>query len=242
MRRVRARPRRRATRVPRVAAGRRRARCRRYWTLAPTTESHCVAIVLGRGLLVEGREHGLGVVLGRRQLVEQFLRDLAGLGHVVEADRVAVALQPAELALVRIEILHPQLGGVGMRRVGADRLDVDAGDDARLRHDDVHRRVALEAVAVGERMVVPAHDDRRRALGERGRLADHRHEIARLVELGEEVEAVARRSRRRPCRPWRARRHRRPGSPGRRRAGRRRARRHWRIAARRGRASPAGSA
>ncbi|MGZ0843273.1 hypothetical protein ACXKGW_29545, partial [Klebsiella pneumoniae subsp. pneumoniae] len=31
-------------------------------------------------------------------LVEQFLRDLASLRHCIEADRVAVALQIAELA------------------------------------------------------------------------------------------------------------------------------------------------
>ena len=35
--------------------------------------------------------------------------------EVVVADRVAVALQLEELALVGVEVLHPQLGGVGMR-------------------------------------------------------------------------------------------------------------------------------
>ena len=67
------------------------------------------------------------------------------LAQVVEADRVAVALEPAELAFVGVEVLHPELGGVRVRRVGADRLDVDAGDDAGLRHDDLDLRVALRA-------------------------------------------------------------------------------------------------
>src|SRR5437016_1613194 len=81
-----------------------------------------------------------------------------------EAVRVAVPLEPGELDLVGIEVLHPQLGGVRVRREGADRLDIDAGDDAGLRHHDVDLRVALEGVAVAEGEIVPADNDRRRAL------------------------------------------------------------------------------
>src|SRR5690606_24206096 len=78
------------------------------------------------GLFFKAREDGFLVGGRRRHLVEQFLRDLAVLGEIVEADRVAIALQPAKLAFVRIKMLHPQLGGVRMRRMGGDRLDVDA--------------------------------------------------------------------------------------------------------------------
>jgi hypothetical protein len=145
--------------------------------------------VLGRALLVERREHGLGVALCRRQGVHQILRDQALGGEIVEADRVAVALQPEKLAFVGVEVFHPQLRRVRMRCKRADRLDVDAGHDARLRHDDVDRWVALEDVLPAEAVVIPRDDDRGRALRERGGLADDRHEVARLVEVGEELQA-----------------------------------------------------
>ena len=77
---------------------------------------------------------------------------------------MAVALQPAGLALVGVEVLHPELGGVRMRGVGADRLDVDAQEAAGLRDDDVDRRVAVGGVLVGQRVVGPADRDRRGAL------------------------------------------------------------------------------
>ncbi len=88
-------------------------------------------ISVGRGVeLVEGREDGAG----RRPAAwpagppgRRSRRD-----EVLVADRVAVALQPDELALVGVQELHPQLGGVRMRRVGADRLDVDAAEAAGL--------------------------------------------------------------------------------------------------------------
>jgi hypothetical protein len=50
-----------------------------------------------------------------------------------------------------------------MRCEGADALDVDAGDDAALRHDNLDLRTALEPVAVGEGEIVPADEDRRLA-------------------------------------------------------------------------------
>ena len=111
---------------------------------------------LGRTLLVERREHGLVIGLGRRQLCQDVRRDLAVLGKVVEADRMAIALQPAELAFIRIEILHPELGGVRMRRVGADRLNINAGNDAGLRHDDFDAGLPSSVSRSARRIVVPA--------------------------------------------------------------------------------------
>ncbi len=126
----------------------------------------------------------------RRQPVEQLLRHLAGIDHRLEADRVAVALEPLELALVGIEVFHPELGGVGMRREGADPLDVDARDHAVAGHHHLERRVAVQRVAAGQRVVVPPDHDRRGALGDGAGLADRRDEVAHLVELGEEVEPL----------------------------------------------------
>ena len=99
---------------------------------------------------------------------------------------MAVALQPAELTFVGIEVFHPELGCVRVRSEGGDRLHIDASDDARCRNDDFNRRVAVEAVAPCEAVVVPGDDDRGRALGERSRLADDRNEVAGLVEFCEE--------------------------------------------------------
>src|SRR5262249_43974119 len=57
---------------------------------------------LGGGglLLFEAREHGLRVERRVRQLGQKFLRNLVVLGQVVEADRMAVAGEPADLAFV----------------------------------------------------------------------------------------------------------------------------------------------
>src|SRR5262245_939124 len=53
--------------------------------------------LLGRPLFVERREHGHIIGGGRRQLVQEFLRDLAVLRQVLETDRMAISLQPADL-------------------------------------------------------------------------------------------------------------------------------------------------
>ncbi len=122
-------------RRPRAAA---RSISEPYWTLAPTTESQLLADRFfgrrpARRASGRRRPHRQRPAAACRAAS---CRDLAVLGEIVEADRVAVALEPAELAFVRIEVLHPQLGGVRVRREGADRLHIDAGDDAGLRHDD----------------------------------------------------------------------------------------------------------
>ena len=115
VRRARSRPS-RARRRPRAAPGASRGLTARW-------RRRCVPAALDhlghRLLLLERREDRRLVGRGRRQLVEQLLRHLAGVDQVVEADRVAVALEPLELALVGVEILHPELGGVRVRREGA---------------------------------------------------------------------------------------------------------------------------
>src|SRR5688572_24069395 len=55
---------------------------------------------LGGVLLLDGGENRLGVILRRRQGVQQLLRDLASLGERIEPYRVAIALQPAELSFI----------------------------------------------------------------------------------------------------------------------------------------------
>lgn len=140
--------------------------------------------------LFQRREDRLFIGCCRWQLVQQFLRDLASLRHRVEADRVAVALQIAELAFIRIDVFHPQLRSVRMRCVGADRLNIHASDNAGLRNDGFDFRVALERVAVSERIVVPADDDRGRALCQRSSLADDRNEIAVGIQFLVEFKAL----------------------------------------------------
>src|SRR3972149_3292961 len=89
--------------------------------------------LLGRVELVEGREDRALDVRQLRQLVR---RHGIRVDEVLVADRVAVARQPEVLALVAVEVLHPELGRVRVWRVGADRLDVDTGEAAAGRDDD----------------------------------------------------------------------------------------------------------
>ncbi len=224
------------------APARRGPASRRYSvTFAPTTLSHSPVIDrLHRLLVVERREHRLLVGRGRRQRVEQLLRHHAARDHVVEADRVAVALEPAELALVGIEVLHPQLGRVRMRRVGADRLHVDARDHARGRHHHLDRRVAGQRVAARRARCSPT---RRRSGSRPGRACRTCRSPARSCRpcsARRSRRGPSRRRRRRPRRPRRDRRRRRRGSPGSRRADRPRARPSWRTRASAGRPSPSG--
>src|SRR5438309_945533 len=79
------------------------------------------------------------------------------------------------------------------RRDGADCLDVYPRHHPGLGDDDLDLRVALEGVAIGERVVVPADDDGGGALGERRDLADDGDEVPALVQLGEELEPGLRR-------------------------------------------------
>jgi hypothetical protein len=102
---------------------------------------------------------------------------------------MAVASEPAELAFVGIEVLHPELGGIGVRRVGGDRLDIDTCNDAVRRDDHFDRRVAVEVVAGGEQIVVPVDGDGRGALGDCGGFGVDGHEIALVVESLEVFKA-----------------------------------------------------
>src|SRR6185312_11442983 len=71
--------------------------------------------VLGRRLLIEGREHGLGVERRVGELGQEVSRDGVPACEVVEADRVAIAGEPQQLSLVGVEILLPERGGVEVR-------------------------------------------------------------------------------------------------------------------------------
>jgi len=132
------------------------------------------------------REDGAGRI---RELGQDVSRDRVALRHVLEADRVAVALQPDVLAFVAVEVLHPQLGGIGVRGEGADRLDVQATEATRLRDGHVDLGVAVRLVTMGQGVVGPANGDRRGALVDGARLGDRRDEVAGFLKLGEEVEA-----------------------------------------------------
>src|SRR5690606_34579073 len=70
-----------------------------------------------RGLFLERREDGLGIDVGGRQLVEDLLRHLAGGDQLVEAGRVAIAVEEAELALVGVDVFEPELGRIGVRGI-----------------------------------------------------------------------------------------------------------------------------
>src|SRR5436309_6799366 len=69
-------------------------------------------------LLLERREDRGGVGFRGRQLRQDVGRDLLVLHEVQEADGIAVALEPGKLALVRVEVLPPELRRVRMRREG----------------------------------------------------------------------------------------------------------------------------
>src|SRR5690606_33328480 len=96
----------------------------------------------GRRLLFQRWEDRLGVKLFWRQYGSQIRRNDTAFNHVVIADRMAIALEPDELPFVGIEELHPQLGGVWVWCIGADRLEVDPTKDARGWNHNFDRRIA----------------------------------------------------------------------------------------------------
>src|SRR3954454_5707758 len=85
--------------------------------------------------LVVRRDHGLTGDLRQRGV--QLLVDGAGLHHRIGADRSGTALEPEVLTLVRVEELLPQPGRRRVRSIGVDRLEVVAGDQGLLRHEDL---------------------------------------------------------------------------------------------------------
>ncbi|EKD59723.1 MAG: hypothetical protein ACD_54C01174G0001 [uncultured bacterium] len=143
-----------------------------------------------RSLLFQRRENGLFIGSGGRQLVHHLLRNNATLHQIVEADRVAITVQPAQLTLVRVDVFHPQLGGVRVRRISRNRLHIDARQSARSRDDHFGLRVACQRVTPCQRVVVPGRDDRGCALRDAAGLAADRHEIACLVQPGKELQPL----------------------------------------------------
>ena len=128
--------------------------------------------------------------LGVGQVRRDLLADLAGLQERGVPGRDRAALEVPERTLVGQDVLHPQLAGVGVRRVLHDTLrvvrpidpvgrDHDLGGDARL------VKLGLEARPV----VGPVQNDRRLAGQDRGRGDVARDEVARLLEIGEELDA-----------------------------------------------------
>ena len=103
---------------------------------------------------------------------------------------MAVALQVAELAFIRIDVLHPELCSIWMRCISADRLNVNASNNARLWNHGFNFRIALKRIAVGESVVIPADDDWGRALCQRSGLADDRNEVAIGIEFLVEFKAL----------------------------------------------------
>src|SRR4051794_32627900 len=79
------------------------ARPLRFHSLLDVGADHRVPILgdrlLGGALLLKRREHSRCIGLGWRELCEHLLRHLAVVGQVVEADGVAIALEPPELSL-----------------------------------------------------------------------------------------------------------------------------------------------
>lgn len=76
-----------------------------------------------------------------------------------------------------------------MRGVSGDALNINAGQNALFRNDNFCRRVVVQRLLPGQRVIVPGNDDRRRALRQRAGLADDRQEVASLVEIGKIFQA-----------------------------------------------------
>ena len=101
----------------------------------PIFAGHCARSGLRRGLLAVAGELDLRVERRRRKRREQGLRDHLALDEVLEPGRVRVALEPDQLALVRVEELLPEPRRPRVRRGRVDRLAVVAAVDA-VRRDD----------------------------------------------------------------------------------------------------------
>src|SRR4029450_11750383 len=76
-------------------------------------------------LLFNTREDRLFRRLYLRQFLQQFRRYFASLQEISEADGSAMTLEPSELALIRIKMLHPELRRVRVHGGGAYTLNVD---------------------------------------------------------------------------------------------------------------------
>ena len=77
-----------------------------------------------------------------------------------------------------------------MRRIGADRPGIGTRNDAGLWPDDFDPRCPSKAVAVAEREVIPANEDRRAAFSKRVGITDDGNEIALFIEIGEELQTL----------------------------------------------------
>ena len=119
------------------------------------------------------------------------LADLAGLQQRGVAGRDGPALEVAQRTLVGEDVLDPQLGGVGVRRVLHDALRVVRAVDAVGRDDDLGGDARLLELGLQAGPVVrPVEVDRRLAGQDRGLGdLDVRMRLPGLLELGEELDA-----------------------------------------------------
>src|SRR5687768_4817960 len=102
---------------------------------------------------------------------------------------MAEAGSPTKLALIGVEVLHPQLGSVWMRRVGADCLHVHTGKATFSRHNGFQIRVAGKGYIVCDRVVRPVDQDWSLADPNGAGIAVNRNEVASLIELLKELES-----------------------------------------------------
>src|SRR6185503_3208336 len=146
--------------------------------------------LLRRGLLLVARELDRGVDL--RQRLERLRVGRARRLHRVEADRPGQALEPDVLALVAVEELLPQAGGSRVRRELADRLAVEAAEDAVAGDVDLPLDAGLlEGVRQPRVDVVPVDGQRGLTALHRGRRDLDRVEVAGVLDLLEEVDPGA---------------------------------------------------
>ena len=105
----------------------------RWPATRPSTASRVAIFAFACGLLADARELRLRVERGRRQRVQQRLRQHLALGEVVEPRRMREALQVEDLPLVGVDELLPEPRRPRMRRGRVDRLRVVAAVDAVAR-------------------------------------------------------------------------------------------------------------
>ena len=71
-----------------------------------------------------------------------------------------------------------------------DRLDIDTRNDGGPWPDDFDPRCPFKALAVTQREVIPANEDRRAAVSKRVGRANDGNEIALFIEIGEKLQTL----------------------------------------------------
>src|SRR5512141_2751165 len=102
---------------------------------------------------------------------------------------MAVALHPKQLTFVGIEEVHPQLGVIRIRSVGADRLNIHTSETAGSRDHNLSRRIASKGINRREGIVVPGNTNGGLAFCNQTIVRDQWNQVASAVNLGKEVQA-----------------------------------------------------